>query len=41
MSFYIFLKNVKELNLQILPNGVKKKNYVSLNAIPIFKFISI
>jgi hypothetical protein len=24
MSFYIFLKKVKELNLEILPNGKKQ-----------------
>jgi len=28
MSFYIFLKKVKELNLEILPNGKKIPSFV-------------
>jgi hypothetical protein len=42
MSFYIFLKKVEKLNLEILPNGKKYTFfYISLNVIPIFKFVSI
>ncbi len=41
MSFYIFLKKMKKLNLEILPNGKRYTFFLHvLNAIPTCKVIS-